>query len=386
MKLKKEYIILPVIIAALVLYLVLHKSDRTHYTLPHPDKVAAKQIDKIEIKKGDHTIGLIKKDDAWLIGEKAFPANRSKTDKMLDVISDFTISALVSESENYTRYELDAPQKITVKAFEGNTLRRAFDLGKEAATFQHTFVKLPENPNVYHARGNFRSTFDQTVSDLRDKVVLTFKNDDIKEIVVKRNEKTIHLKQKEVDDSSRPAPKEKDTKTSEDQKPAKDEKTEPPAPKKKVWESTDGEKVKENEINNFLRMLSHYECNAFMEDKTKEDLTAPLTQITLKDAGEHTLTLFAKLDKDAKKTPAITSANAYPFFLSDSQVDNLNKKIDVLIEPKPVSKEEKSAEEEKPEPAKDVSQGVKSPDQDTPDQAEKNDAVVKKPEEAKASE
>jgi len=339
MKLKKEYILLPVIIIALVLYLVLHKSDRTNYTLPKPDTVTAKNIDKIEIKKGENTIVLNKKDDSWFIGAEAFPANSSKTAKILDVITDLTISALVSESQNYARYELDNQNKITVKAYEGSTLRRAFDLGREAATFQHTFVKLAENPNVYHARGNFRSTYNLTVSDLRDKVVLSFKKDEITEIVIKQNDKTIHLKQKEVGDSPAASEEEKNTQSDEAKK------TEPEAPQKKIWESTDGQKVNENEINSLMMILSDYKCNSYIEGLTKNDLTGPLTEITLKDTTEHRLALFAKTDKDADNTPSVSSANAYPFFLSDTQVDSLNKKFDALLVKEPSSEDKQSVKE-----------------------------------------
>jgi len=370
MKLKKEYIILPVIIVALILYLVLYKSNRTNYTLPKLEKTTTKQIDKIEIKKGENTIVLNKKDDAWFIGAEAFPANSSKIDKMVDVISDLTLSALVSESKNYTRYELDNPQKITVKAYEGNTLRRAFDLGKTAATSQHTFVKLAENPNVYHARGNFRSTYDRTVSDLRDKIVMSFKKDEITEIAITQDKATMRLKQKEIDESPAPSEKDKDAKSAKDEKLAKDDKSVPPVLKKKIWESADGQKVNENEINSLLTMLSDYKCDSYVDGQTKGDLANPLTEITLKDSEEHTLALFAKTDKGAKNTPAVSSANAYPFFLSDTQVENLNKKIDAVIKKEPPSEKEPSSEDKQSAEAEQsvidekVPEGAITPDED----------------------
>ncbi len=358
MKLKKEYIILPIIIVALILYLVLHKSNRTNYTLPQLDKVTVKQINKVEINKGENTIVLNKKDDAWFIGTQAFPADSSKIDKMLDVIADLTISTLVSESKNYARYELDNPQKVIVKAWEGNTLHREFDVGKGAATFQHTFVKLAENPNVYHARGNFRSNYDLTASDLRDKIVMSFKQDEITEINITQDKATILLKQKEIDDS--PAPSD----TDKDAKPAKDEKAEQSTPKKKIWESADGQKVNENEIKSLLTMLSDYKCDSYVDGQTKDDLANPLTVVTFKDSKEHTLSLFTKTDKDAKNTPAVSSANAYPFFLSDTQVENLNKKIDELIKKEPSSEDIKSAEAEKSAIEEKVLEGAKTPDED----------------------
>jgi hypothetical protein len=345
MKLKKEYIILPVIIIALVLYLVLHKSNRTNYTLPQIDKVTVKQIDKIEIKKGADTIVLNKKDGTWLIGEQSFPADSTKIDKMPDMIANLTLSALVSESKNYTRYELDNPQKITVQAWEGSTPLRSFDLGKAAATFQHTFVKLEENPNVYHARGNFRSTFDKTVSDLRDKIVMSFKQDEITEISVTRDKAAIVLKLKEIDNS--PAPSDKDSDKNKDAQPVEDEKAAPPVPPTKIWESADGQKVNENEIKSLLTMLTDYKCKFYIKDKTKDDLSNPLTLITLKGSEEHTIALYAKTDKDVKTTPAVSSSNAYPFFMDDTQVENLNKKIDALIKKETPSEDQKSAETEK---------------------------------------
>ena len=38
---------------------------------------------------------------------------------MLDVIEELTLTALVSESKNYVRYDLSHDEKITVKAWKG---------------------------------------------------------------------------------------------------------------------------------------------------------------------------------------------------------------------------------------------------------------------------
>ena len=44
MKVKKEYLILGVVIAALAVYLYQRSSDRTHYTLPQPPALAAADV------------------------------------------------------------------------------------------------------------------------------------------------------------------------------------------------------------------------------------------------------------------------------------------------------------------------------------------------------
>ena len=47
MKVKKEYIILALVIIALSVYLAMRTSDRTHYKLPDVPPVVAKEISKL---------------------------------------------------------------------------------------------------------------------------------------------------------------------------------------------------------------------------------------------------------------------------------------------------------------------------------------------------
>ena len=100
MKLKKEYFILTAILVALILYLTLHRSNRTHYQLPELAAVPDKQISKIEITKPGRSIVLNKKDDAWSIEPKGYPADLTKVNGMLSVIGKLKLTALVSESKN----------------------------------------------------------------------------------------------------------------------------------------------------------------------------------------------------------------------------------------------------------------------------------------------
>ena len=63
MNVKKEYLVLVVLIVALSLYLALHRRDKSHYRLPELPRVAEKDISKVEISKQDKTIVLNKKDN-----------------------------------------------------------------------------------------------------------------------------------------------------------------------------------------------------------------------------------------------------------------------------------------------------------------------------------
>ncbi|MEJ2657927.1 MAG: DUF4340 domain-containing protein, partial [Desulfobacterales bacterium] len=191
MKLKKEYFILGAVLVALVLYLALHRSNRTNYQLPELSPVPEKKISKLEITTADKSIVLNKTDNTWSIEPKGYPADSTKVKNMLDIIENLKLTALVSESKNYVRYDLGNDKNIHVKAWVGKTLERDFYIGKTAPTFQHTFVKLADDPNVYHARQEFRRKFDMSVNALRDKTVLSYAQNNIREITLAHDKKTV---------------------------------------------------------------------------------------------------------------------------------------------------------------------------------------------------
>ena len=169
MKIKKEYIILAIIIIALSVYLVMRRGDRTLYELPEIPEISQKEITRLQITKGKTVIDLNKKDNRWYIAPQEYPADDNKVKNMLDNIEKLTLTALVSESKNYNLYDLSGEDRINVKAWQGDSLKRDIDVGKTASSYRHTFVKMAGDDRVFHARGNFRNTFDFSVDDLRNK-------------------------------------------------------------------------------------------------------------------------------------------------------------------------------------------------------------------------
>ena len=321
MKIKKEYFILAGVMVALILYLVLHRSNRTHYKLPDIASVSGKQISKLEVGKAGKTVVLNKKDNTWYIEPKAYPADSDKVKNMLDVIEKLTLTALVSESKNYVRYDLTTDKKITVKAWHEKTLSHDFDIGKAANTYQHTFVRLATDSNVYHARGDFRRKFDQTVDELRDKTVLAYTQKDIREITLSHEKKTITLTQKQV---SEQGGKKKDKQDTTSEKPET----------KIVWQDAEGKKMDNAKVNRLLSFLNRLECETYITDEKKDELKNPTYAFTLKGDKKCSLSVFTKKDKDAKTYPAISSGNDYPFLLSESQVESIKYKNEDILEAK----------------------------------------------------
>jgi len=310
MKIKKEYIILALVIIALSAYLVMRSSDRTQYQLPDIPQVAAKNISRLQITKGQTGIVINKKDDKWYIAPDEFPADANKVKNMLNAIEKLTLTALVSESKNYNLYDLDEEKKINVKAWQGENLRRDVDLGKTASSFRHTFVRPVGDERVFHARGNFKNNFDFSVDDLRDKLVLVLNPADIQQFQVVKDARSLTLNKTQALVAVEGVQAQKQTEAA-------------PEAHKPVWQAADGRPVDEAVVNQLLNAVSNLRCEKFINDRQKEDFTSPLFTLQLKGSQEYSLSIFAKTaDKDTD-FPAVSSGSNYPFLLSGSQVDRI---------------------------------------------------------------
>lgn len=319
MKVKKEYLILVVLILGLSLYLVLHKRDKSHYQLPELPQVVKKDIKKVEISKDDTTIVLNKKDNGWHIVPQGYPADASQVERMLDVIEQLSLTALVSESKNYERYNLNEDNKVIVKAWSGDTVRQEFEIGKAAMTSQHTFVKLSGDHRVYQARGNFRSNFDMNADNLRDKMVLAFDPGDIQKIRFSKGEKSIAFTRKQISPEITSSEGEK----AQSSQGATEEAT---------WQSDDGKRGDATQLNRILTTLSKLRCEKYLDDRTKADLSDPIYVIQLESIKEYSLTVFAKIDESSSNYPAASSYNDYPFLLPSWQVNDLMKNPEEFLE------------------------------------------------------
>ena len=334
MKIKKEYLILAIVIIALSVYLVMRRGDRTLYELPQIPQVSQKEITRLEITRGKTVIDLNKKDNSWYIAPKEYPADAGKVKNMLNNIEKLTLTALVSESQNYDLYDLSGEAKINVKAYQADSLKRDIDVGKTASSFRHTFVKTAGDDRVFHARGNFRNTFDTTVDDLRDKTVLTYTTSDIQQIQITQEKQSFMLTRNQLPEK-------------EESPPAKKKESAAPPSQKTVWQTPEGRTGDEDAVNRLLDTLSNLRCETFIEDRGKEDFTTPLINIQLKGSQEYSLSIFAKTEEKESEQPAISSASKYAFRLTDSAAQGIIKDAsDILKEPET---DEKTTETEKPE-------------------------------------
>lgn len=334
MKSKKEFLLLGLVIIILAAYLAVRKTDRTHYELPVLP-VLGDEITSLKITKDKNIIELKKADDKWLIQPEKFPADTGQIDAMLKIIKNFTVTALVSESSNDQRYELDPKNRIAVVAAKDGKTVRSFDIGKPAPSGRHTFVKLPDDAKVYHAGENFRNTFDQTKDQLRDKTVLTVERNNVQQVDIKDKDNKVLLSLKQAPETPAPAT-EKKPDDAKAESPSAPDKPVAPVPAM-VWKDADGQPVNESDMNNLFNNLSRLQCQSFIAGKTKADFTKPLYTVTLTGAKTITLSVFEKLKNEDETYPAVSSENDYPFMLPAYKIDSMVKKEGDNSKPNPMS-------------------------------------------------
>jgi hypothetical protein len=251
---KKEYLILILIIVALAGYLVLKKEDRSHYRLPIPPAVDSKSVDRLTVEKQNQTLAFTRSDDGWTVSDPSYPADDFAVKQMLDVVEGLTLSALVSEKQDLFRYELDDDRCLDITVYQADKPVLSFKIGKTAPTFNHTFVMLENDPHIYHAKDSFRSHFDKPLNEFRDRRVLTFDEGQITAITIEARGEKIRLTADDTQDGP-------------------------------VFIHEDGSSADPKTVSNLLSSLSALTCDRFIQDTDKAQLekTPPSLKIVLEN-------------------------------------------------------------------------------------------------------
>ncbi|MCK5695378.1 MAG: DUF4340 domain-containing protein [Desulfobacula sp.] len=302
---KKEYLILIALILSLSAYLLFHKESKDNYTLPAIVKIDVSKITGLVIDRKEGAIEFIKKEKKWLLTDKEYPADSSSVENMLDTLKTLKLSALVSQKGDLKRYELDDEKYIRVKVMEGAKSIFEFTMGKAAPTFNHTFVMLKNDNNIYLSNGSFKSYFDKTQDDFRDKKVLKFKEESIKRFTIEKDGLSKTLISKEG--------KKEEQETSI------------------IWSSEDGTSVDKEMILNLLSSISFLECEKYLNSPFKNDLKneKPLCKIRLENGSNIELTLFKTDKEDIFK--GISSLNKNAFLLSQFNGKEIVSTIEKLL-------------------------------------------------------
>ena len=309
---KKEYIILAAIIVVLSAYLVLHREGTAPVDLPVLEDLSQVDLSKIEIAKAGKTITLERQDGAWVVGADKFPADENQVKAMVTHIKDLKITALVSEAENYARYDLDDEHKIKVTAYGNGKVLRTFDVGKAASSYRHTFVRMDKDKRVFHAEENFRDALDKSDDGLTDKKVLACDPEKITGIKAdmdktsygfERKKEAVPVASAEKQDGEKKAPQTLD-----------------------LWADASGKEMDKTKITDFIMLFSNLNCDRYIKGSKKEDFKDPLLHVSLSGDKTLSLSIFNKPD-DQEGFPAVSSETPFPFTLSAEKVEEIKGKL-----------------------------------------------------------
>ena len=314
MELKREYIVLSIIIVVLLgvfVWVSFTKSAGViRYKLPTVAGLDKESIDKMVFESRERSITMMKTEDGgWVIMPDRFPADPSKTGSMLSAIAGLRITELISKQQAYDRYDLDNDGRMELTAYSGENVVRNFYIGKTSSTSSHTYVTLSGDPNIYGAQGDLRTLFDKEVDELRDKEIMSFNRQEISEIVLETKGETVII-------------------TKEMRTPQGAE--EGAAPEEVWMANVSTVPVPENTINDILGTMSGLVCEEFIKDAAKAEYEekTPMYRITARGNKDYVLTIFDHPGDN--KYPAYSSVSDYPFLLIGWKTTRMMKDLDEI--------------------------------------------------------
>jgi len=279
-----RYALPALIIVGMVLYLGLRNRDRLLYELPQLPELAVAEVDRVEVTKGERTMAVRREGDAWVLEPEDFPAAAPQVDTMLRMLADIRVTDLVSEYAAYSRFELDPDSALRVTAYGGGEVLRTVEIGKEARTYQHTYVKLEGDRRVYQAAGDLGNYFPVTSDVLRDKLVLTVDAATVGEIVARSPGEELVLRKRPSLEEDAAA----------------------------EWVTADGAAWDTAKVEESLQRLANLSTFRFAEAAPQPGSEALELTLNTEAGAAHTLRVFAR---DGNSYPATSSGSDYPFLL-----------------------------------------------------------------------
>lgn len=310
---KKEYIVLILVIVSLSLYLLLRDSGHNIYDVPEMPLLDKETITGISVEGKENSYTLLKKDKLWRLKKSGYKADELKSEKISSVVSTLKLREMIAESKEYDRYNLNEGKELRVKVYAGSSVVREFSVGKAASTHKHTYVRVNDDHRVYLASGSFRNDFDMAAKELRDKLVMSFKKDAVNSISFKENDTILSFSKVE------------------DKKKKKAAAESAPADQKSwVWKFSVNRTGNKEAVEAVINELHSLKCDSYVPEMDKASLTNPFYSITVMTNKLKTISFFNKKDDKSNEYIALSSDNDTPFLISSWKAKKIMKKFDDL--------------------------------------------------------
>ena len=231
------------------------------------------QVENLILEKKNETFHLKRKgpDDWELLKPVQAKADMHTASSFLSFLQSARFSRVVEDSANdLAVYGLKEPSlKITLQLKEKG--EKTLLVGDDHPINQYLYVKRVNESRVLLATAN-RKDFDKSLFDIRDKSLLQFKNEEVKQIRFHNEGKSFALSKQD-----------------------------------EQWEIVDREKTKADadEVKRFLRLVRNFKVKKFLDENPETlkpyGLDAPSSQLTLQTGKENeplTLLVGKKLENE----------------------------------------------------------------------------------------
>jgi len=288
MKIKKEYIIVAVIIVLSISYLILRNDSRVNYEVPVFTEIKKNEINAVSILGNGQSVELKKTGDLWTLEPHGYKVDSSQINRLLSEAAELSIVDLITNREDYERYELDDTHSIQIKISTKEDTVREFRLGKSSSSAIYSYISLPEEKGVYSVRGNLKNVFSLSLDTWRDKQVMKFDPESAAAIEISRGEQVVQLIHTAV--------------------------TETPG-----WSLNGEVLINTDEIQNLVKSLGMLKSTGFIDGTTGEP--AIIFNVTTAEQV-HTLQVYEKLENGySARSSYVDDSFLIPVYIGDQLME-----------------------------------------------------------------
>jgi hypothetical protein len=323
---KKEYLILLIIIVVLTAYLLKKDRNKTETALPELKRIDKTTIKKIIVKGPNGQFTIVVNKQKWSLLPETYPVIEGKVSKMVELLANTDISDLMSKAGKYDRYGLGEKTGTLVIAKGDKKDLRNIIIGHNSESGNRTFVKLKDDNNIYQARGDYKSSFNVSKQDIINKNIFTFNSSDIVELLIDVNGKKEHFvkvnKTNKVNES-------KVSKKNKNKKTIADSKTD----KEMIWVSkTDNKNVNGKAVDEYISKNANIRCESYIGKKNSDDISYMKIVFIDKTKKKYELNISKNLsdDKSEGRVEMFSSKSNFKFYMTKDDIKKLRVDIDNL--------------------------------------------------------
>lgn len=180
MRYRNLYILIGIIILLLVVVLVYTGIEKGGTKSPF----SAVDIKGIRIKRPTDTTEFTLIDGKWMLSKPlSYPADSSLMERLIADLDNLKIGEVISErEEKFGDFGVgDGGMKITLLYPKREV---SFFIGGYAGDYEHSYLRFEGDNKVYLSRGLSKYTLDKKPDNWRDKSILSFDKENLKEIEI----------------------------------------------------------------------------------------------------------------------------------------------------------------------------------------------------------